>query len=204
MHIASWATSMIRPATARCARTTGRLRGLRDQRHCRRPCRPSAWPEAERDHHRHAGTGKRQDAGIDFERELDRRNHDRKLLERQRRRPTRQQQAEEPGHDRQHHAFSRRLPDEAPGPTAERQANDELPPPALRSREHQVGEVCARHEEDEGRDRRQNHQRAGRSARARVHSRSWPSAVRRRTLRSPATSGWPSPSASAFSATNLW
>ena len=90
------------------------VRGLIDRRHRRRPRRPSAWPEAERDHHRHAGAGERQHARVELERELDRRNHDGKLFERQRGRPAREQQAEEPGHDRQHHAFSRRLPDEAP------------------------------------------------------------------------------------------
>ena len=66
-----------------------------------------------------------------------------------------------PRHDREHDAFRRQLPDEPPASAADGEANDELPPPALRPGEHQVREVGARDEEDERGDARQNHHRPG-------------------------------------------
>ena len=66
--------------------------------------------------------------------------------------------------------------------TAERQANDELPSPALRSGEHQVGEICARHQEHQRRDRRQNHQRPGVAGALRCIAGRRPSALRRLSL----------------------
>ena len=161
MHIASCATSMIRPATARVARPAARVGRLIHGRHGSGSRRPGARPEPEREHHRDTRARERQHARVELERELDGRDHDGKLLEGQRGRPAREQQADEPRQEREHHAFSGQLPDQPPASAAEGQANDELSEPALRPGEHQVREVGARHQEHERRDARQNHQRPG-------------------------------------------
>ena len=66
---------------------------------------------------------------------------------RHRRRPAGEQQRQHSGDRGKRQAFGRGLPDQAPPAGADGQADEELAAARFRAREHQVGEVGARHDE---------------------------------------------------------
>ena len=74
-------------------------------------------------------------------------------------RPRSQQHAERAAGQRHHHALGQQLLHDAPPIGAERAAHRDLALPALRSREHQVGEVRARDQQDERHRAEQHEQR---------------------------------------------
>ncbi len=78
---------------------------------------------------------------------------------RSRRRPTRQQEADEAAQRREDDVLDQQLADEPPSAGAECQAHRELRQPRRRAGEHEVGDIGAGNQQDDRDDRHQDEER---------------------------------------------